>query len=344
MKAALVVLAVVAVVGPARAELALFDGRSPATIVHADGTPLTKAAELLAHDLAVFVPDDRLVRITRNNLHQRHGLGHIFIQRQQFKDRIQQHRDAIAIAAHQALGGAGGWEVAIRDDEFIYVESVNSYVSEPAGEGIPATQAKNTKLDARQDRRVWLSVDGAHNGLLEERLSGGTWTRTRLDGCIKGMTPPQTKGTQTVPGQPCKPRPEYHPELPATIETMKAWLYEISRGGNPPDEQAWVTVGDTIREAYIPVRARAAMFEAAARIPGVYVVKNVTDAVGRAGIAVARDWHGLRSELIFDATTYAFLGERVVDLTPGPDSPSGTVIGYSAVARVAIVPEVGQLP
>ena len=44
----------VAVATPAEAELALYDGQKTATIVHADGTPLTKAAELLAHDLGAL--------------------------------------------------------------------------------------------------------------------------------------------------------------------------------------------------------------------------------------------------------------------------------------------------
>jgi hypothetical protein len=39
---------------PARADLALYDGKTPATIVHMPGTPLTKAAELLARDLSAL--------------------------------------------------------------------------------------------------------------------------------------------------------------------------------------------------------------------------------------------------------------------------------------------------
>jgi hypothetical protein len=125
---------------------------------------------------------------------------------------------------------------------------------------------------------------------------------------------------------------------------MKAWLYANSQGGNSPDEQAWITVGDTIREAYIPVKARAAMFEASAKIPGVYVVPQVTDVLGRAGVAVARDSGGSRSELIFDASTYVFLGERDVAVKPMLGFAPGAVIGYRAVTKVAIVPEAGQLP
>lgn len=47
-------LASVAVLAPAHAELTLYDGQKTATIVHADGTPLTKAAELLARDLTAL--------------------------------------------------------------------------------------------------------------------------------------------------------------------------------------------------------------------------------------------------------------------------------------------------
>jgi len=44
-------LALVVILGPVRADVVLYDGQKVAAVVHADGTPFVKAAELLAHDL-----------------------------------------------------------------------------------------------------------------------------------------------------------------------------------------------------------------------------------------------------------------------------------------------------
>jgi hypothetical protein len=51
LKAIVFTLAFLSLADPARAELILFDGHQTATVVHAEGIPLAKAADLLAHDL-----------------------------------------------------------------------------------------------------------------------------------------------------------------------------------------------------------------------------------------------------------------------------------------------------
>jgi hypothetical protein len=85
---------------------------------------------------------------------------------------------------------------------------------------------------------------------------------------------------------------------------------------------------------------RAALYEVAARIPGVELVGRVTDPVGRNGMAVAMTSgaDGLRHMLVLDPDTGELLSEeqRVLDENEF-GYPAGTRIGYATYVDVAIV-------
>jgi hypothetical protein len=219
----------------------------------------------------------------------------------------------------------------------------------------PKTGDPGRDLAGPVERRSWMSADGRQTSLIQTRRievsSGkghGEWTSIWIYACSTPGEPTVTEGNaSTVAG--CALPSTYRPDLPTTPDAMLTWLYANSQGQNPPDEQAWVTVGDTLRTAYVPAVAQAAMFDAAARIPGVYVVKNIVDARGRAGIAVARDKHYAgggweRQQLIFDPTTYAFLGEQEAITMLDQHGGTRTATAYDALIRTAIVPKAGQLP
>jgi len=90
-------------------------------------------------------------------------------------------------------------------------------------------------------------------------------------------------------------------------------------------------------------KAVAALFDAAATIPGTSVVHQA-DLAGRHGIAVSRTDQGIRHDLIFDSVTYHFLGERDVVVGKVPPYPKNAVIGWTAQLHIAIVDRTGQLP
>jgi DNA-directed RNA polymerase specialized sigma24 family protein len=46
--------------------------------------------------------------------------------------------------------------------------------------------------------------------------------------------------------------------LPTDATATRTWLYRNGQGGNPPDVQAFRTVGDTLRESYVPPRSLSA--------------------------------------------------------------------------------------
>ncbi|MER5225879.1 CU044_5270 family protein [Streptomyces flaveus] len=111
-----------------------------------------------------------------------------------------------------------------------------------------------------------------------------------------------------------------------------------------PDQEAFVTVGDLLRASVAPPDVSAALFRAAARIPGVIVVSDVVDAAGRHGVAVAREHDGERFEWIFDMETKELLGERTVLVKGNAWGKAGTPVTSTAVTRSGIVDKTGQTP
>jgi len=83
----------------------------------------------------------------------------------------------------------------------------------------------------------------------------------------------------------------------------------------------FVIVGDLLRESPASPALRKALWEVAARIPGVTLVGNVTDAAGRAGVAVRRGDQGYT----FDPETGRLLEESVGSSTAVAEAPGGSL-------------------
>ncbi|TDD27022.1 hypothetical protein E1287_35475 [Actinomadura sp. KC06] len=239
-----------------------------------------------------------------------------------------------------------------RGDQYVFLETreVQQVTSVSGG--------KVTNRFPRSHTRTWLSVDGTRDGLSRSVIGRGTaleaWTRADCRATKPRDTvvhdpwiarPPSPARTFT---QDCPPRPAYRATLPTDPGHMREYLYRNSHGNNPPDVQAFITVGDLLRTSMLPSKARAAMFKAATRIPGIAFVPHARDAAGRPGVAAALTHDGIRNELIFDPRTFAFLGERQVLVAPNDKTSlglkPGTVLESTAVLRTAITDRPGQRP
>ncbi len=100
----------------------------------------------------------------------------------------------------------------------------------------------------------------------------------------------------------------------------------------------WNLMRDVVWAA--PPHQQAALFRAAATLPGITVQDGVRDATGRVGIAVGLDDPALgRIEFVFRHGDYRVLGERIVD----PHHPD-TVRFTDALQRIALVDRIGQTP
>ncbi len=215
----------------------------------------------------------------------------------------------------------------VRDDQFVYVESQVSYTH--SGEGA------TTQVDPPHRQEVWMSVDGLHTGMVREAGVGAH------------SVPPDVKPGKV--GWEVSSFYDHVKTLPTDADAMYAYLARTAPkyGGQEKNQAMFVLVGDLLRDAIVPPKQSAALlFRAVARIPGVATVEGVKDATGRPGVAIARTDpdNPLRDEWIFDAKTYAFLGEREVATKDNAGVKKGTVTANTAVLRRAVVDRAGERP
>jgi len=133
-------------------------------------------------------------------------------------------------------------------------------------------------------------------------------------------------------------------------------LYKNKEGeGRTGEDLAFDLAGELLRETYLPPKVSASLYRAVAKIPGIVLVKNSVDAVGRHGIAVGyvgKDKTG-RDELIFGKKSFDFLGTRELVLKDARTNPgqvcdgvikAGSVTGTNAILKRAVVDKAGERP
>ncbi|GIG62253.1 hypothetical protein Lfu02_66250 [Longispora fulva] len=219
--------------------------------------------------------------------------------------------------------------LAARPEQFVYVESVTWYPKQ----GEPGQSTV----------RSWLSVDGTRDGLISSDLPGRAGlTDQPVPGCRDGRAAEwEPDGTLSADRtRPCTPEPGYLADVPTDPVRARARLY-TEAAGDDRDQDAFVAVGALLTRGYLAPAARAALFTAAATIPGVQVVRDVADAAGRLGVAVARTDRGVRYELVFDPATHALRGWQQRPVDGGMDM---RMLRPVAFVRVAVVDRAGQLP
>ncbi|MFE6104899.1 CU044_5270 family protein [Streptomyces laurentii] len=249
---------------------------------------------------------------------------------------------ASQVLGRAALAASETPQATVRADQFVYIESVVAHAGRSAGGG-PATTAPAHR------RQVWLSADGTREGLLREE--GSPDTALGVSGPVETI---DHRGATPRPGVLGRPEPSvtdpthtFVAALPTDPEALLRLVYDQTRpadAGTDPHQRAFTAIGTLLAETWAPPRVTAALYEAAARIPGTTVLPAATDAAGREGVAVARAAEGEQTQWIFDRTTSAFLGERTVLTRATSAGPAGTVLGTTAVLTKAAAGRPGIRP
>jgi hypothetical protein len=226
--------------------------------------------------------------------------------------RVLEH--AAAVARRQSPVGRLG------PGDHLYVKSVDAYLDTVVPAGSPAFSVLVPHV-----REVWLGPGG---GLLRESDGAPSFLTAQDRGrWIAAGRPPVAgdRSTRTKLG-PLRPL-----DLPTDPDAMYARLEQDATGhGDGLYEEMFTLVGDSLRETAATPAQRAALYQVAARIPGVELLGPVTDSAGRTGIAVAKEDHGIRHTLIFDPQTSALLSEEQIALPGNPYGyPAGARLGYS---------------
>jgi hypothetical protein len=202
------------------------------------------------------------------------------------------------------------------------------------------------QLVFQQYRQNWIAANG--EGLFRE-IDGPAHYLSHREAAPCKAAPAQPAGesdTWAAPGClsidpiPLGRLPRDPARLRARLLTGKI------EGGPPGPAEAFTQVGDLLRETDAPPALRAALYRAAAGLPGVKSLGPVTDKLGRRGIGLAFDSHGTRHELIFSAMTSALLAEQevLVGSVRGVHAARGTVLQWSAFTAGRVVDRLPATP
>lgn len=242
-----------------------------------------------------------------------------------------------AVRVLQRAAAAALSQPAPRDSQFIYTRAAVTGVIAVGG-----TQASPVWATVTAEQQMWQSVDGSRPGAFSIprcRAAGRTRSSciplTRIPATGSPSATGSYAGLSTLPTSPAA--------LLAYLERPNGCPAGLAVGSRSirldRADRAWNAISDILGNVMVlPPRLGHALFEAAARIPGVILLPSVTDAAGQRGIAVARTASGvLRTELIFTPRSYRFIGVQDVLLTSGDGLRAGMVWAASALLRAEVV-------
>ncbi|WP_037913543.1 CU044_5270 family protein [Actinacidiphila yeochonensis] len=216
----------------------------------------------------------------------------------------------------------------VRDNQYVYTREEGRAADLTSGKAV---------LGPLRDTEKWLSQDPdpvQQQGLL--RVDGVT---TRLnaelgdtDGTPAGVARPTYKWLGSLPTDP-----------DALLDYLKS--QKPRTNDSEPDQWAFDEIGNLLG-GVMPPRTAAALYRAAARIPGVASAPEARDAIGRQGLGIVRedDQHASRTEWVFDSKDFTFLGSRTVLVKDTPYGKAGTLMSSSAEIEHGVADKAGQRP
>jgi len=202
--------------------------------------------------------------------------------------------DAVDLLHRIAEVAAAKKSVPVRDDQYVYVRTQGSM--------------KFSENDVRILREAsWNAVDGKRAGLRRITVLVGPPFRARDP--FSGYS----KGTHDMRLSP-DPNVTTFRELQALPTDPDALLEKIYAGtkgeGQTRESAALEKIGDMLPDATLLPELDAALYRAAAKMPGVSVVTDAKDYTGRSGIGLSFKERDGRTVWVFDKKSLAFLGSR----------------------------------
>lgn len=234
-----------------------------------------------------------------------------------------------AVLLDQISDAAGrGDEPKVRDDQFAYIKEKGRDTDLTSGKAV---------VGPLRETESWLAQEpGPLKKLGVTRTDGETLPINAelgdTDGTPEGLW-----------------RPTYHwlASLPTDPDELLAYLYAKAPKADRQerDQTVFDCIGGLLGAA-MPPRTAAALYQAAARIPGVIPAPAAHDAIGRRGVGIARDdttFHA-RTEWVFDRQDLGFLGSRSYLIKDTSYGKKGTLMSSTALIAHAVVDRAGEVP
>ncbi|TWV31494.1 hypothetical protein FRZ03_35070 [Streptomyces misionensis] len=230
------------------------------------------------------------------------------------------HRISAAAARHDTP--------TVRDDQFVYTREKIREADVTSGKAV---------VGPLKDYESWLAQEpGPLHKLGLFRVDGETLPINAQLG--------DTEGTPAGLGRPTY---RWLGSLPTDPGRLLDYLYaktpEAER--RQRDQAVFEQIGSLLG-GVMPPRTAAALYRAAAEIPGVRRTAEARDVIGRQGLGIVRDdtRYGVRTEWVFDAKDYVFLGARTYLTRDTSYGKAGTLLSGTAELAHAVVDEAGQRP
>ncbi|WAL64622.1 CU044_5270 family protein [Amycolatopsis cynarae] len=190
---------------------------------------------------------------------------------------------------------------------------------------------------------TWMKVDGSEGLVRTDRDGKHEERRVLVPAALakqvgdRGGSPlavPSYANLLTLPTDPVKLKDEIY----RAVRTELDGLWPNARKLYTEDQWAYQKITGLVMGP-TPPGVRANLYRVAAMIPGVEVVDNATDALGRSGVGVAHTENsaGDKVVLIFDRNTYQVLGMKL-------DGPSRGMSEAEALLASGLVAAKGQTP
>ncbi|MEU6809334.1 CU044_5270 family protein [Streptomyces sp. NPDC046831] len=216
----------------------------------------------------------------------------------------------------------------VRDDQFVYTREKSRGADLTSGKAV---------LGPLLDRETWTAQEpGPLHTLGLIREDGETFPVNAELG--------DTDGTPAGLGRPTY---RWLSSLPTDPDRLLAHLYAKTPhiAGRERDQAVFEQIGSLLG-TMMPPRTAAALYRAAAKIPGVTPAPQARDAIGRRGLGIARNdtRYGIRTEWVFDEKDFSFLGSRSYLTKETSYGKAGALLSSEAELEVAVVDKAGRQP
>lgn len=233
---------------------------------------------------------------------------------------------ATAVLDRIAQAAAAGPSINVRPDQYFYVKaqvaSTTIFAKSGTVEGwIAQSQVKET---------LWR--DNGHSTIQK--------AGTALEGYGGPIIGAFFAGSEASSDKLLYPTYAYLESLPTNPRQLLSLIQQQPSAHG--DIYAFLFIGQLLSTAVLPPQTAAALYRAAALIPGVTVIPDATDALGRHGTGIALTSAGgqkghfrLREEWIVSMPKYHFLGARTSITEPSETDPAHEVTTTSKSAILA---------
>lgn len=258
-------------------------------------------------------------------------------------------RQAAAVAATQDIKSPPG------PGQYFYTRSREAYLTitgfnprcatHPCDREHPWEATREWSVLVPRYRQTWIAADGAGHARVVSAepkfltaAQHRAWAAAGSPHLGRGQVEDFALSDQPfldTAGLPTEPR-----ALRKLIEARKHPQFT-----DPPGEaETFTLIGELLRNTYLPPSLRAALYRVTAELPGVELLGEVEDPVGRTGIGIAYTKGRVKHELIFDPETSALLGEREIAARPIPEFqvPAGTETGSATYLESKVVESPGR--